>query len=422
MIIKPLCLKKDAERRIKAGHLWIFSNDIDSAQSPLRHYSTGELISIETAFGKPIAIGYINPHCLLCIRILSLNTQDKINTEFFVEKIKTALAKRELIFPEKYYRAVFGESDRLPGVVIDQFNDIIVIQINTAGMENLKSFLISAAQTVFSPKTMVLKCDSSERKIEGLENYCEIVGDPLPSEITLTENNCTYIISLTKGQKTGWFFDHRFNRALIASYCQNKRVLDVFSYCGAFSILCAKKGAAEVTAIDRSASALEKLKINATVNSLTTIKTMCGDALELMQSLQRQAEKFDVIILDPPALIKRKKDSKAGESWYQKLNEAALVLLNTNGVLLSASCSMHLSSDNLLNIIRRAGIHTKKEISILEQCHQGPDHPIHPAIAETNYLKGFIVNVISVAEKIQSHPQQLMTQAPHSPPTQNDSA
>lgn len=384
-------LKKDAERRIKAGHLWIFSNDIDTTHSPLKNYAAGELVCIGTAFGKSLAIGYINPHCLLCIRILTLNIHEQIDTAFFIQKIASAKAKRETVFSEKYYRVVFGESDRLPGVVIDQFNDVIVIQINTAGMENLKSFLVDAAKAVFSPKTIVLKCDSSERKIEGLTDYFETFGDALPNVIPVKENNNRYEISLIQSQKTGWFFDHRFNRMRIAAYCRDKKVLDVFSYCGAFSIPCAKNGARDVLAIDRSAIALEKLQRNAQLNTLNNIQTLCGDALTVMQNLQKEKRKFDVVILDPPALIKRKKDFKNGETLYQKLNEIALSLLAPNGILLSASCSMHLSAENLLNLIRRAGINVKKELSVLEQCHQGPDHPVHPAIAETNYLKAFIV-------------------------------
>lgn len=389
--MKTLRLKKDAERRIKAGHLWIFSNDIDTHHSPLKNYTAGELIRIETSFGKTIATGYINPHCLLCIRILSVNPSEKVDVEFFIRNIETAKVKREAIFPDKYYRVVFGESDRLPGIVIDQFGDIIVMQINTAGMETLKPLLIDAIKSVFNPKTIVLKCDSSERQNEGLENDTEVLGDALPDFIEIKENNCIYHASLITGQKTGWFFDHRFNRAHIASYCKDKRVLDVFSYCGAFAIPCAKNGATEVIAIDRSEPALDLLVRNAALNSVE-IKTQCGDALTIMQQLIAQSEKFDIIILDPPALIKRKKDAGAGEKMYQKLNEAALQLLNPNGILLSASCSMHLSASDLLNCIRKAGINTHREISVLAHCHQGPDHPIHPAIAETNYLKGFVVS------------------------------
>lgn len=389
--MQTLRLKKDSDRRIKAGHLWVFSNDIDTTLSPLKNYHAGQLVLVETAYGNPLAIGYINPQCLLCIRILTLNTRTKIDTEFLIHKMQIAKNKRENLFSEPYYRAVFGESDRLPGIVIDQFDKTIVMQINTAGMENLKSQLIEAANHVFTPEIIVLKCDSSERANEGLTNYTEIVKGELPETIVVKENNFTYEISLLDSQKTGWFFDHRLNRQRIASYCNNKKVLDVFSYCGAFTIPCAAV-ASEVTAIDRSETAIKQLTKNAAFNKLNNITTICDDAVDAMQKLIRDGKTFDVVILDPPALIKRKKDIPAGEKMYQKLNELALTLLNENGVLLSASCSMHLPSENLLNIIRRAGISTKKELSVIEHCHQGPDHPIHPAIAETNYLKGFVVS------------------------------
>lgn len=391
--MQSLTLKKDAERRIHAGHLWIFSNDIDTTQSPLKNYAVGELIVIQTQFKKKVAIGYINPHCLLCIRVLTQDTKTIIDTAFFVERLQAAKAKRSGLFFDNFCRMVFGESDRLPGVVIDQYNDIVVVQINTAGMEQLKSALIDAINTVFEPKSIVLKCDSTERKNEGLDAYTEVLGDALPDTIMIKENNCSYETSLITGQKTGWFYDHRFNRARIASYCHNKKVLDVFSYCGAFSIPCAKNGALSVTAVDRSQPALELLQKNAEHNGLHNINTLCGDALECMQDLYAKQARFDVIVLDPPALIKRKKEFAAGEKHYQKLNEAALRLLNPNGILLSASCSMHMSSADLLNAIRKAGISAQKELSVLEHCHQGPDHPIHPAIIETSYLKGFIFAV-----------------------------
>lgn len=384
-------LRKDAERRIKAGHLWIFSNEIDTNHKSLQHYAAGELVTIETSFGKPIAIGYINPHCLLCIRILSLNVNDSINTDFFIKKITQAQIKRQHLFEVPYYRAVFGESDRLPGVVIDRFNDVVIAQINTAGMEQLKQHLLAAIIKVFQPKVLFLKCDSTERKQEGLESYTETVLGDLPELLMVEENENRYFVALETAQKTGWFYDHRLNRARIASYCKNKRVLDVFSYCGAFTIACAKAGAQSVIAVDRSNSALAQLKRSALENKCENIHTICSDAAQSMEKMQQENEKFDVIILDPPALIKRKKDVGSGEKYYQFLNELALRLLKPNGILLSASCSMHLSAERLLNIIRRAGIRTNKEVSVLEQCHQGPDHPIHASMPETNYLKGFII-------------------------------
>lgn len=389
--MKTVKLNKDIERRINAGHLWIYSNEINTQQTPLKNFTAGEVVLIETAFGKKLAVGYINPQCLLCIRILSKDPHEKINKDFFINRLLVAQAKRKIIFSEPNYRLVFGESDALPGLVIDQFNKFIVIQINTAGMEALKNYIIDAVKEILDPTTIQLKCDSSELLKEGVSSYNEIVCGELPEAVLIQENDCQYRVSTQQGQKTGWYFDHRFNREQIARYCQNKRVLDVFSYTGAFAMPCAKQGAKEVVCVDRSAFALEILKENAKLNQCDVVKTLQGDALTVMQSLLEQGEKFDVIILDPPALIKKKKDFAAGSKMYQKLNEAALNLLNHQGVLLSASCSMQLFATDLLNIIRRAGVATESELSIIEQCHQAADHPIHPAIAETQYLKGFVV-------------------------------
>lgn len=389
--MQTVTLKKDAERRIKAGHLWIFSNDIDTQRSPLKSFQPGELIKINTNGQTPIAIGYINPHCLLCVRILTTNTQQQIDKDFFVEKMRVAVKKREHLFSEKYYRAVFGEADRLPGLVIDQFDKTIVIQLNTAGAEQVKSLLIEATDQVFQPETIILKCDSSERSIEGLDQYTSVIKGNIDCPILVKENNCAYEIDILNAQKTGWFYDHRFNRARIRDYCKNKTVLDVFSYCGAFTLPAAQV-AKHVTAIDRSESAISQLNKNAALNQLNNISSICGDAEKALLQLFAENKKFDVVILDPPALIKRKKDIPVGEKHYQKLNTLALQLLNDNGILLSASCSMHMSAENLLNCIRRAGIQTKSVLSVLEQLHQGPDHPIHPAIVETHYLKGFILH------------------------------
>lgn len=391
--MKTVKLTKDTERRINAGHLWIFSNEIDTKKTPLKDFRAGELIRIETAFGKILGTGYINPQCLLCIRVLTKDPKELIDQDFFVRRLKKAQAKRQLIFKDAYYRLVFGESDNLPGLVVDQFNDYIVIQINTAGMETLKDLIIAVVKEMLQPTVILLKCDSSERKNEGLECYAAVVEGELPESILIKENDCLYKMPLLSGQKTGWFYDQRVSREQIARYCHNKRVLDVFSYSGAFAMPCAKQGATEVVCIDSSESALDLLKENARLNHFTHVKVIQGDALASMLALQEQHEKFDVLILDPPAFIKKKKDMAAGSKMYQKLIEAALGLLNNNGVLFAASCSMQLSSSDLLNIMRRASIAVGREISILEQCQQAADHPIHPAIAETRYLKGFIASV-----------------------------
>lgn len=390
--MKHIILNKDADRRIKAGHNWIFSNDINTQITPLKNFSAGEYVLVKTAAQSPLAIGHINPHCLLCIRVLSRDAAEKIDVSFFEKKLLAAKAKRDFIFHTPFYRLVFGDADDLSGLVIDRFSDVFVIQLNSAGMENAKAEIIAALKNTMHPAVIVLKCDSSERQLEGLENDCETVLGNAPDFLSVTENNIDFETPLISAQKTGWFYDHRMNRTRIKTYCNQKNVLDVFSYCGGFSIPCKKAGALSVTAIDRSEIALDYLKRNAEKNHCH-INTICDDAVHAMGKLIADKKQFDVVILDPPALIKRKKDQEAGEKMYQRLNTLAMQLVKKPGILLSASCSMHLSRDALLNTIRKSALQTNNTVSVLEQLHQDADHPVHPAMHETNYLKGFILSV-----------------------------
>lgn len=387
-----LYLHKNQERRLLAGHLWVYSNEVNQQHSLLKTFQLGELVLVKAHNGRELGIGYVNPHCLLVARILVRDSNTKIDKKFFIQRFEVALKKRQWLFQQPYYRLVFGESDGLPGLVVDRFEEIFIIQINTAGMEALKPFIIAAITELFQPTLVVLHCESAERKLEGLECYCEVVVGTQKQSCLVKENDCDFHFPLLTGQKTGWFYDHRASRAQIARYCQGKKVLDMFSYLGAFGIPCAKSQAQSVICVDSSSSAIAQLNENASLNKLDNVTAYCADGFDFLHEQLSQREKFDVIILDPPAFIKRKKDFDAGFSAYLRLNQLALQLLNPNGILLSASCSMHLSSAQLLDIIRRAALKTKREVSVLEQCHQAADHPVHPAILETNYLKGFILH------------------------------
>lgn len=394
--MKVLRLKKDEDRRLLAGHLWIYSNEIDPKRTSLGEFSGGDLVVVENHSGRKLGLAYVNPHCLLCARLLSHDAYEKINADFFRKRFERALQAREKIADKPFYRLIFGESDFLPGLVIDRYGDLLVIQITTAGMEQQKAFIIEALSSLLNPKYILLKNTSSERKIEGLACYQEWVSEKMPDEekAMVVENNTQFYFPLLEGQKTGWFYDHRLNRQRLCQYVKNQKVLDVFSYVGAFAIPAAVAGADSVHCIDSSELALNYLKENAALNKVEEkIKTIKQDAFDALKKLKEQSKRFDVIILDPPAFIKRKKDLKEGKLAYLQLNILALQLLDTSGILLSASCSMHLSSLDLLNILRQAGVKTRKNIKIIEQGHQGPDHPIHPAISESNYLKSFLAIV-----------------------------
>jgi 23S rRNA (cytosine1962-C5)-methyltransferase len=381
-----LLLKKNEERRLRAGHLWVYSNEVDTQRTPLKSFAMGDLVTICASSGKELGIGYINPSVLLCARLLTDDVHARIDQQFFEHKIHHALWLRQCYFAKPFYRLIYGESDGLPGVVVDRFGDTLVVQISTWGMEHLRSHLLAALQKVIDPKHILLRADGNYRELENLPRYNEVVLGQPPELVTLEENGVQFVAPILTGQKTGWFYDHRMNRESLRAIVPGKKVLDVFSYVGGWGVQAANFGAKEVTCIDSSATALELVNHNAKLNNVQ-VKTIEADAFEAMQELIQAGEKFDVIILDPPAFIKKRKDNEAGKQAYYRINELAMQLLSDTGILLSASCSMHLAYEELIDIVRACARRQHLQARIVYQGHQGPDHPIHPAIAETAYLK-----------------------------------
>jgi 23S rRNA (cytosine1962-C5)-methyltransferase len=390
MTIAPLCLKKNEDRRLRAGHLWVFSNEVDVAQTPLTAFEPGDPVVIQDARGAPIGSGYVNPRSLIGARLVSRNPAQPLDRALLTQRVARALALREALFPGPFYRLVFGESDGLPGLVVDRFGDVLVAQITTAGMERVRDDVIAALDEIVRPSGILLRNDSSSRALEGLESYVETVLGSVPDSVIIEENRVQFEVPLAAGQKTGWFYDHRPNRARLQRYVPGKRVLDVFSYIGGWGVQAAVAGAERTACIDSSGSALEHVQRNAALNGVDArVTTLQGDAFEALRALRTEGERFDVVVLDPPAFIKRKKDMKQGEQAYRRINQLAMQLLETDGVLVSASCSFHMSRDALLGAVLWASRNVDRELQIVEEGHQGADHPVHPAIPETNYLKAF---------------------------------
>jgi 23S rRNA (cytosine1962-C5)-methyltransferase len=269
------------------------------------------------------------------------------------------------------------------------------VQISSAGMEQMKDAIVRAIQRLTQVSSIVLKNDGKMRKVEGLESYVEQAHGSAPEMLQLEENGVKFEVPLAGGQKTGWFYDHRMNRARLQAYAPGKRVLDVFSYVGGWGIQAASAGATSVTCIDSSASAIESVHHNARLNGLTNVDTIEGDAFDALKALADEKQKFDIVVLDPPALIPRRRDQKAGEQAYARLNQLGLRLLERDGLLVSASCSMHLSQEKLVDIIRGSGRKIDRFVQLLEQGHQAPDHPIIPGIAETDYIKSCFVRSLT---------------------------
>lgn len=389
-----LILKPKTDKRIRAGNLWIYSNEIDTTQTPLKSFENGEVVCVLDAQGKALGMATINPQALLCARLLTREVRS-INTDFFVERLKSALQLREALFDLPHYRWVHGEGDFLPGLIIDRFGDDIVVQLGSSGMDKLQSDILTAIQRLVPAKSIILRNDSRGRELEGLETQIEVAYGSAPEVLSLSENGVTFQAPALTGQKTGWFYDHRGMRARLQTYAPKKRVLDVFAYLGSFGVQAAAFGAEAVTCVDVSALSAEWVAHNAALNGVGDIvNSITGDAFDVMTQLLANGQKFDVVIVDPPAFIPKAKDHAKGLAAYQKLNALAIRLLNVNGVLFSGSCSMHLGRDELLASIQKAARANDRRVQLLEETHQAPDHPIHPAMKETQYLKGLICRVL----------------------------
>jgi 23S rRNA (cytosine1962-C5)-methyltransferase len=382
-----LMLKKNEERRLLAGHLWVYSNEVDTRRTPLTAFEPGTAVDIQSSTGSGLGTGYVNPHSLICARLVTRRRGVRFDEAFFAERLQTALALREALYDQPCYRLVYGEGDGLPGLVIDRYGAAVVMQVTTAGMERCQAEILGALHRVLDIRGVLLRNDAPVRELEGLKAALETVGE-VPEIVAIEEGGVRFEVPLGGGQKTGWFFDQHGSRLAMHKYVAGRRVLDVFSYVGAWGLQAARAGAAEVCCVDSSATARDFLQRNAAANGLgSVVQVKAGDAFEVIGALQAAGRSFDVVMVDPPAFIKRRRDIAAGERAYQRLNRQALQLLAPGGFLISSSCSMHLAADRLQQILLQAARESGRRLQILERGFQGVDHPVHPAIPETAYLK-----------------------------------
>jgi 23S rRNA (cytosine1962-C5)-methyltransferase len=389
--LPALRLKRNEDRRLHAGHLWIFSNEVDTGQTPLSWFTAGELVRVLAHNDRALGLAYVNPHSLISARLLETWTIP--DAAWLAARIRAALDLRERLYAEPYYRLVYGESDGLPGLVIDRYGPACVVQIGTAGMERLKPEIQAALDQVLPCKTLLFKNDSAARDLEGLNGYVEAAKGGVGEWGQVLEDGLEFHVPLAEGQKTGWFFDQLANRRALPKFvADGARVLDVFSYVGAWGVRAARGGAGEVLCIDSSAAALELAQANAARNR-TTLATVKGDAFDVLQELGRAAARFDVVIIDPPAFAKRRKDLPKALAAYKRLNQLAMGLIKKDGILISCSCSQHVSAGDFQDAIAKAARAADKHLQILELGGQAPDHPVHPAIPETRYLKAYFCRV-----------------------------
>ncbi len=382
--LPALRLKRNEDRRLHAGHLWIFSNEVDTQQTPLAKFKAGELVRVLAHNDRALGLAYVNPQSLISARMLE--TWKLPDAAWLAARIRAALSLRERLYPKPYYRLVYGESDGLPGLVIDRYGSACVVQIGTAGMEKLKSQIQQALEQVLGCEALLFKNDSSAREMEGLPSYVEAATGKLDALGQVVEDGLEFQAPLAEG------------RSLVKYVRQGARMLDVFSYVGAWGVRAAHSGAREVLCVDSSAAALELAAANAQRNRINerngcNLTTVRGDAFDVLEDLAKKGSRFDVVVIDPPAFAKRKKELPKALAAYKRLNHLAMQVIAADGILVSCSCSHHVSPEDLQDAIAKAARAADKHLQILEAGGQAPDHPVHPAIPETRYLKAYFCRV-----------------------------
>lgn len=389
--MKPLSLHPGRERRVLQGHRWVFSNEI--AQE-LSDYEPGSWVEVRSSKGVALGTGYINPNSLIAVRIVCPPGQQPTR-DFFRDLLqKAAIRRSELYYPgSQSFRAVYAESDGLPGLVVDRYGDMIVYQITTLGMARMEPLLQELLLEVFAPKTLIFRNDAQVRTLEGLPLEKGVASGELPAEYWAQLNGLEFLVDPLHGQKTGLYLDQRDNREVLRRYAHGKKVLDLFCYNGAWSLAASAGGAEEVLGVDQSPEAIAQARKNAVRNGMDP---RCRfEEKEIFRFLKNvEKGRFDVVILDPPAFAKTKSALRDAQKGYTDLNRRALLALNPGGILVTCSCSYHVSGDMFREALLNAAVASGRQLRIIEVRGQAADHPSLLAMPETQYLKCFFTQVV----------------------------
>ena len=385
-----IILKKNADRRVRKGHLWVFSNEV--ADPSVSELEPGSVHELRDAGGEFLGMVYANPASLITARIVSRKRTD-IDEDFLRMRIRGALERRRRIYPDRdFYRLVFSESDLLPGLVVDRYDSVLAVQSLTAGVDALMDSVLSVLVSELSPEGICLRNDSPMRALEGLPLDKTVPYGSVPEAVTIESLGVKFLVDVINGQKTGFFLDQESNRRLLRGYVSpGARVLDLFSYTGAWGLHAAAAGAEEVTAVDSSRSALDLALANAALNGMQDRFLPVKDSV--VNFLKKAKSAWDVIVLDPPAFIKGRNQIKEGAKGYIDINRRALTKLNTDGILVTCSCSHHLDAATFEEVLLAASRQSGRDLRILDVSGQGPDHPFLLTMPETRYLKVMVAQV-----------------------------
>jgi 23S rRNA (cytosine1962-C5)-methyltransferase len=390
---RPLLrLTKGQERRLKSGHPWAFSNEI-AMRPEYRQLPPGAPVRLEGDDGWRFGTFMFNPHSLIAARLLDRDPAAAIDAGFVRGRIEAAAALRARVTDSPFHRLVHAEADRLPGLIVDRYGDVFVLQANTAGMDRLIPDIVAALSRIFPVRAVVARNDSAARTQEGLPERVEMLSGSDATAV-VEEGGVRFPVDPLAGQKTGWFFDQRPNRDRVAALADGARVLDVFCHTGAFGLRSAAAGAAHVTLVDASAPALEKAAAAAAANGFSArVATRRGDAFDVLTELAQTGETYDIVVCDPPAFAKSKKDQAAGLRAYGRMARLAAPLVAPGGFLFVASCSHHAPPELFAGAIAEGVQRARREARVVFAGGAGPDHPVHPLLPESAYLKAQLLHL-----------------------------
>jgi 23S rRNA (cytosine1962-C5)-methyltransferase len=386
-------LKKNEDRRIRSGHPWVFSNEIGSIDGTCATGISAELFDAGGAF---LGCGYYTPHSLIAFRLLSRQPEDVDSVPFYEKRIAAALSQRHTLYPAlETFRAVYGESDFLPGLVVDKYGEYLSIQMLSAGMDLRRNLIVEALQKVFAPKGIIARNDVAVRALEGLEQKIKVLAGEIPEQVEMEENGLRFMVNLREGQKTGGFLDQKQNHLLLRDICHNKAVLDCFCYAGSWAVHAGYFGAASALGLDISARAVEQAAQNAKINGVSDrVGFEECDVFERLRSLKHEGKGFDVIVMDPPAFVKSRKSIAEATKGYLTVNRRAFELLNPGGYLITCSCSFHMSREAFREMLVTAARLAKRDVRLVATCSQAPDHPVLLSFPESEYLKCFVLQAV----------------------------
>ena len=383
-------LRKTRETRVRGGHPWIYASEIEKVEGA---FENGDIVDVADFRGKFIGRGFYNPQSQISLRILTRN-DEPCDRDFFARRIQEAWDYRKLLCDPMSCRLIYSESDFLPGLVVDKFADVLVLQSLSLGIDRIKDMICDLLMEIIQPVGIWERSDVPVRRLEGLEQTTGMLRGEVPDEVDMVENGIHFLVDVKHGQKTGFFLDQKQNRAALEPLCRGARVLDCFCHNGSFSLHAAKYGASSVLGVDISEEALEVARRNAVLNGFENVTFEAHNCFDLLHELTEAGEKFDLVILDPPAFTKNKAAVPSALRGYKEINLRGMKLVRPGGFLVTCSCSQHVLPEMFQDVINQAARDAKKRIRMVEFRTQGYDHPILPQSVETKYLKTVILQVM----------------------------